>query len=149
MKKVGTYQLKTYELEFYRDHTDLAKDGRQIGRIGETWWAQTSGGSRQPENSPFDILELDGLRSEVRSAIKHVSFASSKEVGYGRSVTNEGYTKKLNQLDRFIIVNSSKLISHGYVDFWLITKNDLLVLGLGKNKKMKANKFWSLVEKGV
>jgi len=146
MNKISTYYLKTYEVEYYRDHTDLAKDGRHIGRIGENWYAKQSGGVRQPEKSPFDVLDPDGVRNEIRSAIKTVSFAASKEVGYGRVVTESGYLQKLFDIDRFVIIDSSNLLTKGFVDFWEVTKDDLSKLELGKTKKMKATKFWDTLQ---
>jgi len=143
MKKINTYKLEPCEVEYYNLHKDLANDGRHIGRIAEDWWSETSGGIRQPENSPFDVLETDGIRTEVRSAIREVSFAPSKQTGYGRKVTEDGFIGKLDSLDRFIIVDSYNLLSEGYVDFWVISKEEILNLGLGKTKKMAAKKFWS------
>jgi len=146
MKKVGTYKLNRDEVGYYKKHNDLAKDGRHIGRVSETWWAETSEGERQPENSPFDVLETDGTKTEVRSAIKSVSFAPSKETGYGRKVTEDGFIGKLNGLDRFIIVDSKNILTDGFIVFWELSKEDVLSLGLGKNKSMAAKKFWTKVE---
>jgi hypothetical protein len=91
------------------------------------------------------VLDPDGLRNEVRSAIKTISFAPSKQVGYGREVTELGYITKLEDIDRFVVVNSYNIITKGYVDFWEVTKEDLKTLSLGKNKKMSAKKFWKIV----
>jgi hypothetical protein len=146
MKKVGTYKLEPCEVDYYKIHSDLSKDGRHVGRVAESWWARVSGGVRQPENSPFDVLEKDNTKTEVRSAIKSVSFAPSKETGYGRKVTEDGFKGKLNGLDRFIIVKSENILTDGDVDFWELSKKDVLSLGLGKNKNMSAKKFWKKVE---
>lgn len=152
MKNIGTYKLTQNEVGFYKeDHPDLLTDGRHIGRVGETWAAKFVNGVRQAENSPFDILTNKSeyyeknTRIEVRSAIKKVSFAPSKEVGYGRTVTEDGFIGKLENLDVFIIIDSRQ-IGQGYVNLIELTKNDILKLELGKNKNMSAKKFWNKID---
>lgn len=151
MRQIGTYKLTDCEVEFYKQHSDLLEDGRHIGRVGEDWVASFVDGKRQPEKSPFDVLTKKSkhysinTRIEVRSAIETVSFSSSKEVGYGRTVTQEGFTKKLESLDVFIIIDSRK-INQGIVTFVELLKQDVLSLGLGKNKNMSAKKFWKKID---
>ncbi len=134
------------EVSFYDLHPRHLSDGRHLGSIAEDWWVILRGGTRQPEKSPFDVLERDGIRSELRSAVSSVSFAPSKETGYGRKVTEQGFKEKLESLDRFLIMDSRKIRENHTVDFWELTKEDVLSLGLGKNKKMKASKFWKIVD---
>lgn len=151
MKNIGTYKLTECEVEYYKKHPDFLSDGRHVGRIGEEWVAEFVNGIRQPENSPFDVLTKKSeyyeknIRIEVRSAIKKVSFASSKEVGYGRTVTEEGFINKLENLDVFIIIDSRK-INQGYIEFVELTKDNVLNFNLGKNKNMSANKFWKKID---
>jgi hypothetical protein len=151
MKKIGKYKLTECEVEYYKKHPDFLSDGRHVGRIGEEWVAELVNGVRQSENSPFDVLTNKSdyyeknIRLEVRSAIKKVSFASSKEVGYGRTVTEEGFVKKLESLDVFIIIDSRE-IWKGFVNLIELTKKDILEFNLGKNKSMNANKFWKKID---
>jgi len=78
-------------------------DGRIVGRLGEFIYANKMGGSRaKSEGSSYDVDGENGERIEVRSITHGISFASSKEVGYGRSVTEEGYAEKLDSLDSYI-----------------------------------------------
>ena len=153
MKNIGKYNLTKSEIDcFIKEHNYLLKDGRQLGKIAETWVAKFVNGVKQPENSPFDVLTKksdyygENIRIEVRSAIKKVSFAASKEVGYGRQVTENGFKEKLNNLDVFIIIDSRN-IENGYVEFIEINKTDIQKLGLGKTKSINANKFWEKINK--
>ena len=134
------------EVSYYTLHPRYLSDGRHLGSVAEDWCKILSGGVRQPEKSPFDLLEKDMTRSEIRSAVSNVSFAASKETGYGRKVTEEGFKDKLDSLDRFLIMDTRKIKENHTVDFWELTKEDVLSLGLGKNKKMKASKFWKIVD---
>ena len=154
MKKLGTYYLKPAEVGYYGLHPSLMLDGRHVGKISEEWVAELVGGKRQPENFPYDVETYEsefyheGTRLEVRSAIKDVSFASSKEVGSGRQVTEEGFTEKLDSIDYFVIVDSREW-EKGHVVFYEISKDDVYGLGLGKRKSMAVNKFWKKVTDGI
>jgi hypothetical protein len=151
MRNIGKYKLTECEVEYYKKHPDFLSDGRHVGRIGEEWVAELIDGIRQPENSSFDVLANKSkyyeknIRLEVRSAIKNVSFASSKEVGSGRTVTEEGFVKKLESLDVFIIIDSRRILE-GFVTIIELTKDDILGFNLGKNKSMKASKFWKKID---
>lgn len=120
---------------------DMFNDGRILGRLGEFLHENLENGERQNENSKFDIKEKNNIRSEIRSITNKVSFASSKEVGYGRKVTENGFIEKLNSLDRFILIDKRN-ITEGKLDFIEIIKTDLDTLGLGKNKSISAKKFY-------
>jgi hypothetical protein len=116
-------------------------DGRILGRLGEFLHENLEKGERQNENSKFDVKENNNIRSEIRSITSKVSFASSKEVGYGRKVTEKGFNEKLNSIDRFILIDKRKLIE-GCLDFIEVNKEDLQDLNLGKNKSVSAKKFF-------
>jgi hypothetical protein len=111
-----------------------------MGRVGEFWQGQ-----RQKENSPFDVKDENGLRLEVRSITDKVSFASSKEIGSGRCVTEEGFTKKLNSLDKYLLLDIRDL-ERGSVDVIEINKEEVLNLSLGKNKSISAKKFYKIYD---
>lgn len=116
-------------------------DGRIIGRLAEFW----VDGIRQNENSSFDVKNTQEERIEVRTITKKVSFASSKEVGFGRKVTDEGYNKKLNSLDKFVLVDIRNL-KKGNVDMIEVDKKQLLTLPIGKNKDISAKKFYKIYD---
>lgn len=120
---------------------EMFNDGRIVSRLGEFLHEKSEKGKRQNENSKFDIREQNNIRSEVRSITDTVSFASSKEVGSGRKVTEEGFKEKLNSLDRFILIDKRGLLE-GKLGFIEVTKNDLETLGLGINKSVSAKKFF-------
>lgn len=124
----------------------MHNDGRVTGRLGEFIHMEMMGGSRQKENSKFDIMELDGVRTEVRSITKSISFASSKEVGFGRSVTEEGFQEKLDAIDRYIGLDLRQL-EIGDITFIEITKEDLYFLPLNGDKKVTAEKFYEIYDR--
>jgi hypothetical protein len=120
---------------------DMFNDGRILGRLGEFLHEKSENGERQNENSAYDVKESNDVRSEIRTITDKVSFASSKEVGYGRKVTEGGFQEKLNSIDRFILIDK-RLLLEGNIDTIEVTKQDLAELSLGKNKSISAKKFF-------
>ena len=151
MRKIGTHRFNYEKISegFKLPVEDVIKflnDGRVMGRLGEFIHSLSSGGGRQNENSSFDVLEEDNQKSEVRSITKRVSFASSKEVGFGRKVTEKGFKEKLNSIDRYILLDLRNL-KNGTYDTIEVTKEDIEMLNLGKNKTMEATKFFKIYDK--
>lgn len=120
---------------------NMFNDGRILGRLGEFLHEESQNGVRQNENSYYDIKEKNDLRTEIRTITNKVSFASSKEVGYGRKVTDDGFKEKLNSLDRFVVIDKREILE-GKLVFIEVTKDDLDSLGLGKNKSVSSKKFF-------
>lgn len=123
-------------------------DGRIVGRLGEFIYANKMGGNRaKSEGSSYDVDGVNGERIEVRSITHGISFASSKEVGFGRSVTEEGYAEKLDSLDSYIGIDFRNLSELTFIE---ITKNDLVDMNekglLRKNKSVTSNKFYEYFE---
>lgn len=147
MKKIQTKEINLGLLAQALGLTDseeaykFLNDGRITGRLGEFW----VDGKRQNENAPFDVKNNNGERIEVRSITKKVSFASSKEVGYGRSVTEEGFNQKLNSLDKYLLLDIRDL-KEGKVHMIEINKEQLEKLPIGKNKDMTAEKFYKIYD---
>jgi hypothetical protein len=151
MKKIGTHRLDYEKIsEGFKlpinQVIDFLNDGRVMGRLGEFIHSMSSGGGRQNENSSFDILEKNNQKSEIRSITTEVSFASSKEVGYGRQVTENGFKEKLDSIDRYVLLDLRNL-KNGTYDTIEVTKEDIEMLSLGKTKKMKATKFFKIYDK--
>jgi hypothetical protein len=146
MERINTYTInwdKVAEgLGLTTDKTiDMFDDGRMLGRLGEYLHENSEKGQRQNETSVYDVKESNNIRSEIRTITDKVSFAASKEVGSGRKVTEEGFQEKLNSLDRFILIDK-RLILKGIIHSIEVTKEDLEVLPLGKNKSISAKKFF-------
>ena len=123
-------------------------DGRIVGRLGEFIYANKMGGNRaKSEGSSYDVDGENGERIEVRSITHGISFASSKEVGFGRSVTEEGYAEKLDSLDSYIGIDFRNLSELTFIE---ITKDDLVDMNekglLRKNKSVTSNKFYEYFE---
>jgi hypothetical protein len=143
MKKIQTKQInfdllaQALGLNSKEQAFDFMNDGRIVGRLAEFW----VDGIRQNENSSFDVENAQGERIEVRAITKKVSFASSKEVGFGRKVTDKGYIEKLNSLDKFVLADIRSL-KEGKVDMIEVNKEQLATLPLGKNKSISAKKFF-------
>jgi hypothetical protein len=123
-------------------------DGRIVGRLGEFIYDNKMGGSRaKSEGSSYDVDGENGERIEVRSITHGISFASSKEVGFGRSVTEEGYAEKLDSLDSYIGIDFRNLSELSFIE---ITKEDLVDMNenglLRKNKSVASSKFYEYLE---
>lgn len=128
---------------------DFLDDGRVLGRLGEFIEKERLKIEREPENSIFDLNDK-GEKIEIRSITKQVSFAQSKEIGYGRKVTEEGFRKKLNNLDCFILIDKRNLSE---LKFIKVTKKDIYYLidnnHLNKNKSISSKKFYEIFERGL
>lgn len=128
---------------------DFLDDGRVLGRLGEFIEKERLKIEREPENSIFDLNDK-GEKIEIRSITKQVSFAQSKEIGYGRKVTEEGFTNKLNNLDCFILIDKRNLSE---LKFIKVTKKDIYYLidnnHLNKNKSISSKKFYEIFERGL
>lgn len=123
-------------------------DGRIVGRLGEFIYSNKMGGNRaKSEGSSYDVDGENGERIEVRSITHSISFASSKEVGFGRSVTEEGYAQKLDSLDSYIGIDFRNLSELSFIE---ITKDTLVDMNenglLRKNKSVNSKKFYQYLE---
>ena len=150
MRKIGTHKIDYEKLSDgfnlpIEQVKNFLNDGRVMGRLGEFIHSLSSGGGRQNENSSFDILEKNNQKTEIRSITKNVSFASSKEVGYCRKVTENGFIEKLNSIDRYVLLDLRNL-KNGAYNTIEVTKEDINMLGLGKNKQMSAKKFYKIYD---
>lgn len=147
MKKIKTKNInlellaQALCLENFEEAYVFLNDGRIMGRLGEFWVE----GKRQNENASFDVKNKVGERVEVRSITKQISFASSKEVGYGRSVTEEGFTQKLNSLDKYLLLDIRGL-KKGEVHMIEMMKEELNTLPIGKNKSISSEKFYKIYD---
>jgi len=146
MKKINTYnidwEMVANGLKLTTEKTiEMYNDGRMLGRLVEFLHENSENGKRQNENSSFDVKDKNNVRSEIRTITKKVSFASSKEIGYGRKVTEDGFNKKLDSVDRFVLIDKRQLVA-GKIYTIEVSKDDLNTLSLGKNKSISAKKFY-------
>jgi hypothetical protein len=151
MKKLDTYIIDWNKIAegfgLSKEQTiECFNDGRMMGRIGEFLHKKSSGGERENENSSFDVTESNGIKSEVRSITKQISFAPSKETGYGRKVTSEGFKTKMDNLDRFVALDLREL-KNGILYTIEITKEDVYNLPLSSNVSIKAEKFYEIYDR--
>lgn len=120
-------------------------DGRIVGRYAEFIIQNKGIGNRsKSEGTAYDNDMADGQRLEVRSITKQVSFASSKEVGFGRQVTENGWTEKLNAVDVWCLVDFDNLSEWQFI---FLTTDEVKQMAdrdvLGKNRNVSRNKFLS------
>ena len=151
MEKINSYkidwELVSKGLGLPLDKTiKMFDDGRILGRLGEFLHQDSENGDRQNENSSFDIQEVSNVKTEIRSITNKVSFASSKEIGFGRKVTEKGFLDKLNSLDRYVLIDK-RLIYMGILETIGVNKNEIPKLQLGKNKSISADKFFKIYDR--
>jgi len=122
-------------------------DGRFMGRYGEFVLAEKTNSNRaESEGASYDIDSSDGLKKEVRSITKQISFASSKEVGYGRKVTEKGFQEKLNSLDTYVGIDFRNMDEIEFIDITKEMVSEMISKGImRKNKSVSANKFFKFI----
>lgn len=128
----------------------LFNDGRVMGRYGEFVYSNRTNTKRSGnENLPYDIIGENNLKIEVRSVTPSsgLSFASSKEVGSGRKVTEKGFKEKLNSIDMFVAVDYRNIEEIKLIN---VTKKDIYAMVnkkiIRKNKSIQDKKFYKYIE---
>ena len=118
-----------------------------MGRYGEFVLAEKTNSNRaESEGASYDIDSSDGLKKEVRSITKQISFASSKEVGYGRKVTEKGFQEKLNSLDTYVGIDFRNMDEIEFIDITKEMVSEMISKGImRKNKSVSANKFFEFI----
>tara|TARA_Y100000996_G_scaffold252432_1_gene198595 strand:+ start:149 stop:622 length:474 start_codon:yes stop_codon:yes gene_type:complete len=127
-------------------------DGRIIGRLGEFILEDKDVGKRSDnEGTSYDNVTDDNKHLEVRSITNRLSFAPSKETGYGRTVTEEGFSEKLNVVDSFIAIDFKDNPSE--LDFYKIPSVDVKRWSdegfIGKGKAVSRNKILSKINESI
>lgn len=145
------YILTSQGLGLSIDETkELFNDGRVMGRYGEFVYANRTNTKRSDnENSSYDIIGENDLKIEVRSVTPSsgLSFASSKEVGSGREVTEEGFKQKMDSVDMFVAVDYRNIEEIKLIN---VTKDDINKMMsnkiIRKNKSVQDKKFYKYIE---
>ena len=124
-------------------------DGRIIGRLAEFILAKRTSSKRaKSEKSAYDVDGENGERIEVRCITDQLSFASSKEIGSGRKVTQAGFEEKLNSLDYFVAVDKRAVDSLNFIRIDKVDIDDMISDGtLRKNKSVNAKKLYRRIDK--
>lgn len=126
----------------------LFNDGRVIGRLAEFVIEEKGIADRAGnENLSYDNITLDNKKLEIRSLGKSsMSFLPSKEVGYGRIATEEGFKNKLDNLDIYV---AADYIDLSNIKFIPITKIDVQTMDsegiLTKAKSVNRNKLFKFL----
>ena len=122
-------------------------DGRFMGRYGEFVLAEKTNSNRaKSEGASYDVDSSDGLKKEVRSITKQISFASSKEVGYGRKVTEKGFKEKLDALDIYVGIDFRNMDEIEFIDISKEMVSEMISKGImRKDKSVNSNKFFKFI----
>lgn len=128
--------------------TAFLNDGRIVGRYAEFVIQNKGIGNRaKSEGSAYDNDMAGGLRLEVRSMGGKVSFSSSKEVGYGRKVTEQGWADKLDAVDVWCLVDYSNFDEWQFIFLTTAEVKQMATAGvLGKNRSISRKKFIKYME---
>ena len=86
------------------------------------------------------------MKKEVRSITKQISFASSKEVGFGREVTEKGFQEKLDALDIYVGIDFRNMGEIEFIDISKEMVSEMTNNGMmRKDKSVNANKLYKFL----
>jgi hypothetical protein len=132
------------------DVREYFTDGRRVSFILERRIAREifNGSIASSEGAEYDILDKNGGKWEVRSISKDgIYFCPSYMVGSGRSFNEEGFLKKLKEIQGYII---SDIESFPDIPFRIITTDQIKKWWesgkLGNTTKISRNKALDLLE---
>lgn len=126
------------------DVQEYFTDGRRVSFILERRIAREiiKGKLAPSEGAGFDLLDSQGRKWEVRSISKDgIYFCPSYMVGSGRRFNEEGFLKKLSEIEVYIV---SDIESFPRIPFWIVTAKQVQLWWesgeLGKNTKISREK---------
>jgi len=105
--------------------TKYFTDGRRISFVLERRIAREilEGKISDSEGDPWDIIDANGDKWEVRSLSQKIYFCPSYMVGSGRRFEEEGFLKKLEQIRGYVI---SDITQFPNVPVWLVESEEVL-----------------------
>jgi len=125
-------------------------DGRRVSLPVERFAVDIMVGSRlaPSEGSGFDLIDSDEGHWEVRSLTKGgIYFCPSYMVGAGRSFEEEGFLRKIDDLEGYFVTDITQFPDMPY---WIIGSDVVHRWWrtgiLGKNSKVSRNRFLELIE---
>lgn len=131
------------------DVKDYFTDGRRVSFLLERRLAYEviKGTLADSEGAGYDLLDIEGRKWEVRSISRGgIYFSPSYMVGSGRHFQKNGFLKKMEQIEGFII---SDIENFPEVPFWILPKS---IVGtwwrngdLGQNAKITRHKALKLL----
>ena len=123
-------------------------DGRRVSFILERRIAREilNGRLASNEGKDYDVLDSQGRKWEVRSISKNgIYFCPSYMVGSGRQFNEDGFLKKLDEIDGYIIAD---IESFPNIPFWIIISSEVKVWWrngkIGKTTKINREKALNL-----
>ena len=132
-----------------KDVKNYFTDGRRVSFILERRIANEvlKGKLASNEGKGYDVLDSKGKKWEVRSISKDgVYFCPSYMVGSGRKFNEEGFLRKLDEIDGYILADIENFPD---IPFWIISSSEVKQWWennkLGKNTKISRNKILNLI----
>lgn len=127
-------------------------DGRKISFLLEQRLSKLSGYTKAPsESSPFDVIDDEGKKAEVRCLTNKIIFRPSDQIGMGRRFCEQSfYDDKIAKVDYFIICDvNEKDLRDGFVDTFSVDSNEIWCMYkcglLGKNAEKSRKTFLKLM----
>ena len=127
------------------DVREYLTDGRRVSFIIERRlkWENPGWELAPSEGAGYDLLDPEGKKWEVRSITRGgVYFNPSNQVGSSRSYNEEGFQKKLYEIDGFIL---SDIMKFPDVEIFVVPVQNVLRWHerglLGKNARVTRRKF--------
>lgn len=123
-------------------------DGRRVSFLTERKIAKEHNGILSPsEGAGYDLIISDG-KWEVRSLTKGVYFCPSYMVGSGRKFEEEGFLKKLDELQGYFICDVWQFPKVPYISISSDTIHEYYFSGkLGKRTELSRVRFFDVFGK--
>lgn len=131
------------------DVKEYFTDGRRVSFILERRVAREvlKGKLAPTEGAGYDIVDSHGGKWEVRSITRGgIYFCPSYMVGSGRRFDKQGFLKKLDEIQGFIVADVEKFPK---IPFWIVTSHQVRTWWnqgeLGKTTKISRSKILQLL----
>ena len=128
-------------------------DGRRISMILEMRISKLKGFQKAPsESSPFDVIDPQSKKAEVRCLTEKIMFRPSDQIGMGRKFDEtKFYNNKILQVDYFMIADINEAdLRAGFVNIFNISSSVVWELykekKIGKNAEKSRNTFLKMMK---
>ncbi len=134
------------------DEEDIKKyftDGRRVSFLTERKLARAySGRLAKSEGAGYDLVLPGEKKWEVRSLTKNIYFCPSKMVGSSRSFEEEGFLKKLDEIEGYFVCDITQFPKIPYISIASQLIREHYFSGkLGTTSRISRNQFFTLFRK--
>lgn len=137
----------------YDECINFFSDGRRISFLLEKRISKFEGFKKaESESDPFDVIDTEGKKAEVRCLTKIINFRPSDQIGKGRKFNRDGfYNNKIKKIDYFIIADVNvEDLKKGIVHIFNIPAIDVWKMyeqgELGKNAQKQRSGFLKMMK---